>query len=412
MTAEPPTVPIRPVAGQPAEPAPVPAETPALSSPEPPTVPIEAVTGDSAAVTLPPATRPCPACGQPVFADENYCQACRAPMTEEAAAEPAAGAVVGGTPVDAAAWRQSGAVCGTCGSGPIDADGYCEACGTKAPSGRDHEETDLLVLAGVSDRGLRHFRNEDAMALGATQAAGGPVAVAVVCDGVSSSGRPDEASLAAARAALGVLLAAAEDGQDLAEASTRAAHEAQQAVKVLAGPPGSTPPSEAPSATFVSAVVTATGVTVCWLGDSRAYWLDESAPAQLTTDDSVAAALVTAGIMSEEEALASPNAHVVTGWLGADDSGTAPHVCTFQPPGPGVVMVCSDGLWNYQPDAAGLAERALPAARTSPLAAARELVEFANDSGGHDNITVVLVPFPPAGPLPAGPHDVTRELTP
>ena len=250
------------------------------------------------------------------------------------------------------------------------------------------------------------------MALGATEAAGSPVAIAVVCDGVSSSGRPDEASLAAAKAALGVLLAAAEDGQDVAEASARAAQAAQQAVIVLAGPPGSTPPSEAPSATFVSAVVTAGGVTVCWLGDSRAYWLDTAAPAQLTTDDSVAAALVSAGIMSEEEALASPNAHVVTGWLGADDSGTAPHVCTFVPPGPGVVLICSDGLWNYQPDAAGLAERALPAALHSPLTAARSLVEFANSSGGHDNVTAVLVPFPPSGPLPAGPGDVTRELTP
>jgi serine/threonine protein phosphatase PrpC len=229
---------------------------------------------------------------------------------------------------------------------------------------------------------------------------------------VSSSARPDEASLAAAKAALDVLVAAAEDSQDMAEASARAAQAAQQAVMVLAGPPGSTPPSDAPSATFVSAVVTPAGVTLCWLGDSRAYWLDSAAPAQLTTDDSVAAALVSAGIMSEEEALASPNAHVVTGWLGADDSGTTPHVCTFVPPGPGVVLICSDGLWNYQPDAAGLAERALPTALTSPLATARALVQFANDSGGHDNVTVVLVPFPPSGPLPVGPHDVTRQLNP
>jgi serine/threonine protein phosphatase PrpC len=279
------------------------------------------------------------------------------------------------------------------------------------PDERDHVEKDLPLLAGVTDRGLRHFRNEDAMAVAATQSGESPVAIAVVCDGVSSSGRPDEASQAAAKAALDVLVAAAEDRQDMAEASARAARAAQQAVIVLAGPPGSTPPADAPSATFVSSVITTAGVTVCWLGDSRAYWLDSTAPAQLTTDDSVAAALVSAGIMSEEEALASPNAHVVTGWLGAEDSGTTPHVCTFVPPGAGVVLICSDGLWNYQPDAAGLAERALPAALTSPLATARALVQFANDSGGHDNVTVVLVPFPPAGPRPVGPHDVTLQLT-
>src|SRR5271170_5681721 len=79
-----------------------------------------------------------------------------------------------------------------------------------------------------------------------------------------------------------------------------------------------------------------------------------------------------------------------------------PHVVRFEPPGPGVVLVCSDGLWNYRPDAAGLAELALPAALTDPLGAAAELVKFALDAGGMDNITVVLAPFPLA-PFPAEP---------
>jgi serine/threonine protein phosphatase PrpC len=61
-------------------------------------------------------------------------------------------------------------------------------------------------------------------------------------------------------------------------------------------------------------------------------------------------------------------------------------------------MLCSDGLWNYQPDPAGLAAMALPAARTEPLPTAAALVKFAVESGGMDNITVVLVPFPPTGP--------------
>ena len=68
------------------------------------------------------------------------------------------------------------------------------------PSSRDHAEVDLGPAAGVSDRGLRHHRNEDAMALAAEQAPDGPAVVAVVCDGVSSSARPDEASQVAAQA--------------------------------------------------------------------------------------------------------------------------------------------------------------------------------------------------------------------
>src|SRR5437763_16871162 len=76
------------------------------------------------------------------------------------------------------------------------------------PSSRDHAEVDLGPAAGVSDRGLRHHRNEDAMAQAAEQAPDGPAVVAVVCDGVSSSARPDEAYLVAAQAALPVLVAA------------------------------------------------------------------------------------------------------------------------------------------------------------------------------------------------------------
>ena len=91
--------------------------------------------------------------------------------------------------------------CPFCHAEQITADGYCESCGREVPSGRDHLELDLGPLAGVTDKGLRHARNEDAMALATAESATGPAVVAVVCDGVSSSRRPDEASLAAVQAA-------------------------------------------------------------------------------------------------------------------------------------------------------------------------------------------------------------------
>lgn len=268
------------------------------------------------------------------------------------------------------------------------------ASGRAAPSGRDHCEADLGLLAGVTDRGVRHIKNEDAMALGAVQGPGGAMAIAVVCDGVSESARPDQASLTAAKTALCVLLTAARQGADPSSASSQAIEAAQAAVAALADGP------DTPSATFASAMVTTEAVTVCWLGDSRAYWLDAgelSAAQALTIDDSLAAELVSAGLLSEAEALASPQAHVVTGWLGADLSDAVPHVATFVPPGPGVVLVCSDGLWNYEPKAAKLASRALPTALRDPLGAAQALTGFALACGGHDNVTVALIPFPPAG---------------
>jgi len=265
------------------------------------------------------------------------------------------------------------------------------------PSTPDHDEVDLGTAAGVTDRGLRHHRNEDAMALGAEQTADGLVVVAVVCDGVSSSPRPDEASHAAAQAALPVLIEAVRTGRDLAEASQAAVVAGRKSVAGLGEPE-----NERSASTFLSVVAAPGDVTLCWLGDSRAYWLAqaESDSVQLTHDDSVAGGMIEAGLASEETAMALPHAHVLTRWLGAeaadldDDPARAPHVEQWSPSGPGVLLVCSDGLWNYLPEAAELARLALPRALTDPLGAANDMVRFAIDAGGADNITAVLIPYP------------------
>jgi len=271
------------------------------------------------------------------------------------------------------------------------------------PPTSDHAEADLGTAAGVTDRCLRHQRNEDAMALGSEQTPDGLVVVAVVCDGVSSSARPDESSHAAVQAALPVLLEAVRNGGDLAEASRAAVVAGRQSVAALGEFEG-----ERSATTFVSAVAARGDVTLCWLGDSRAYWLAEagsqSGSAQLTRDDSVAGGMVEAGLATEEAAMALPHAHVLTRWLGAEaadlngDPARAPHVEQYTPPGAGVVLVCSDGLWNYLPDAAELARLALPRALTDPLGAANDMVRFAVEAGGADNITAVLIPYPAPEP--------------
>jgi len=294
--------------------------------------------------------------------------------------------------------------CPSCGEPVGSADEFCEACGTelRAPAvsapGKDHGELDVGLAAGVTDRGLRHSRNEDAMAMAATRDADGPAAIAVVCDGVSSAPRADEASLAAAGAAVRELLSGVRAGDDPADASKAAARAGGNALSSLVSQAG------APAATYASAVVGTSAVTVCWLGDSRVYWLSDGASKCLTKDDSLAEEIVEAGLASPEEAMASPHAHVITRWLGADLPEPEAHVTRFEPAGPGVVLVCSDGLWNYRPDADDLAAMALPGALTNPLATAAALVKFAVDAGGMDNITVVLVPFPPASTetLPRG----------
>ncbi|MEU6093492.1 PP2C family serine/threonine-protein phosphatase [Streptomyces sp. NPDC047079] len=300
-------------------------------------------------------------------------------------------------------------ICVACRAGVVDSDGYCEHCGHAQPRERDHMEQDLGSVAAVSDRGLRHHRNEDAFALSRTALPdGSPAVVAVVCDGVSSATRPDDASLAAARAADEALLAALPRGTHPQQAMHDAIVAASHAVNALAAEPETAqehaPHQNAPACTLVGAVVTAGLLVVGWVGDSRAYWVPvdrATPPARLTEDDSWAAQMVAAGLMSEAEAYADERAHAITGWLGADAYELEPHTASFKPDRPGVVVVCTDGLWNYAEAAEEMAEVVPADAELRPLHAARVLLGHALDGGGHDNVTVAVVPFP-APPHRAG----------
>ncbi|MGI5338044.1 PP2C family protein-serine/threonine phosphatase [Streptomyces sp. CA-181903] len=274
----------------------------------------------------------------------------------------------------------------------IDDDGYCEHCGHAQPRERDHMEHETPGVAAVSDRGLRHHRNEDAFAVSTTtQPDGGTAVLAVVCDGVSSAARSDEASTAASAGALASLEAALAAGTPPREATHRAILDAARAVDALASSGHRArehrhhQQENAPACTIVSAVITGELLTVGWVGDSRAYWVPDdraTQPARLTEDDSWAAQMVAAGLLSEAEAYADERAHAITGWLGADAYEVEPHTAAFQPDRPGVVIVCTDGLWNYAETAERMAAVVPSDARERPLETARRLVGYALDGGG------------------------------
>ena len=324
----------------------------------------------------------CPGCGEAVGEKDRFCESCGQSL------------LVRRTPVGGPVSTRAGAACVACGAENVDADGFCADCGRAQPSGRDRMECDLGMVVGVSDKGRRRARNEDSMAFGTVLGGDAPpTVVAVVCDGVATSDRADSASQRAVDEAVGVLLDAVLESADPVAATKLAVARAIEVVSELADP---SVPGTAPSCTFVSAVVTPDRVTVGSVGDSRVYWITEPdsgamPSAVLTADDTVAAELIAEG-MSEEEANAVHQAHALSKWIGADAGDIEPRVVTVEPNGPGHVLLCSDGLWNYVPDAAALAQ-ATPSA--GGMTAAVGLTKLALDLGGHDNITTVLVPFPP-----------------
>lgn len=331
----------------------------------------------------------CPACAEPVGRHDRFCELCGQNL------------LVHRTPLGGAGQAFAASkTCASCEHAGIDADGFCERCGRAQPHARDRMECDLGIVAGVSDRGRRRPRNEDSMAFGwiGRQAAPRGV-VAVVCDGVASSERAADASQLAADAAVGVLLTAMQNGADPDVATTAAAAAAGAAVTALAGKDD---PSTAPASTYVSAIIAEDEVTIGWIGDSRAYWLaanpGSGTPSYcLTTDHTRANDLVAAGV-NEASANADSDAAALSRWLGADAEDARPQIVTVRPQGPGIVVLCSDGLWGHLPSAAEQAAH-LPAGgeRSGPFTLASQLTAAALEQGGHDNIAVVAVPFPVAG---------------
>ena len=351
----------------------------------------------------------CPSCGAEIVADAKFCESCGKPVGDPAAAATTAAAPappsedLGSGPISAPTHITPVNVetpapggrrpCVSCG-GTVGPDTYCEQCGTKQPSERDHfRETPAPWVAGVCDRGIRHTRNEDAMALLASPTAG-ERAVLVVLDGVSNTDDSDQASLAGARAAREVLRTPLPRGMGTPEsrlaAVTRVFADAVAAANdavVGLTPEGSEHP---PSATFVAAIVEGTVLSYANVGDSRAYWLPDGGPGvQLSVDDSAAQLQMEAG-MSRLEAESGPQGHAITRWLGRDAPDLAPRVGEVTLDAAGWVLVCSDGLWNYASEPDALVAQITAAATSDPAALAVALTEFANAQGGQDNITVAL----------------------
>ncbi|GAA3750564.1 hypothetical protein GCM10022225_38560 [Plantactinospora mayteni] len=258
--------------------------------------------------------------------------------------------------------------------------------------GRDRADLDLGAVAAVTDRARRR-RNEDAVTVGRL----GQTIAAVVCDGVSTSLRADLAAHAAAEAALAAILAALGNGAAAPDAVLASGPAAALAARATAVEDDGQVP---PSCTFVAAVVTAGSVTVGWIGDSRAYWLGPDGAVHeavcLTVDDSVVGQ-IRAGRPVPPGAEQDPTSKALIRWLGADSSDAEPQVVTFQPGRPGRLVICSDGLSHYLPNAGALAARVPGPSGATPIAIAQDLTRFAVEAGGHDNIAVAVLPFPPTG---------------
>jgi len=123
------------------------------------------------------------------------------------------------------------------------------------------------------------------------------------------------------------------------------------------------------------------------VGDSRAYLLRDGELEQLTVDHSVVAELIAAGQLTEAEAEIDPRRAMITRGLGIDVAVEVDVIPVALTAGDRL-MFCSDGLTTMLRDDA-IAE--VLRSEADRGRAAHELIEAANDAGGVDNITVLLV---------------------
>jgi serine/threonine protein phosphatase PrpC len=140
-------------------------------------------------------------------------------------------------------------------------------------------------------------------------------------------------------------------------------------------------------ATLTAAWIDGEKLSIAHVGDSRAYLLRGGSLLQLTRDHSLVAEQVRRGILTVAEAEESDMQSVLLRALGAQaeiEVDAEEHVLFLRD----VLLLCSDGLTRMvtEPEIAGTLQ-----AETDPVKAAEKLIALANDRGGADNITVVVV---------------------
>ena len=215
-----------------------------------------------------------------------------------------------------------------------------------------------------------------------------PLGLFIVADGMGGHQYGEVASSTAVRTLAGHILKRFhpylvnpshnldESLQDLMHA---AVDEAQRAVAQAA--PGS-------GTTLTAALILGQQMTICHVGDSRAYAIRAYGGGEvLTRDHSLVKRLEELGQISSEEAAAHPQRNVLYRALGQGEA-LEPDIFTAPFPQPGYLLLCSDGLWSVLTEDTifKLVSRA-----SSLQTGCQNLVAAANEAGGPDNISAVLV---------------------
>ena len=240
-----------------------------------------------------------------------------------------------------------------------------------------------MKIAAKSDKGLVRSNNQDSYAAGELP---GNVAWAVVCDGMGGAAGGNVASATAVKlisekiatcyhsgmtdGSIKNLLVSAIDSANTLVFDTAAQNEALLGM----------------GTTVVAVIINVDRVYVASVGDSRVYIVSQNM-FQVTTDHSVVQNMIDNGEITKEEARYHPKKNVITRALGVEREIRVDFFQEEIDKDKDIVLLCTDGLTNYVDEHTIYSI----AKSSSRYEIADELVKTANDNGGGDNITVVVL---------------------
>lgn len=242
---------------------------------------------------------------------------------------------------------------------------------------------------GLTDVGRRRIANEDAFL------ADDALGLYVVADGMGGHAAGEVASHEAVDTVHGMVkrghdaldaIASGDLSEPAVHRAIRVLESAVQAATYMVFAIAQNEPEQQGMGTTLSAlaIVGKHGITA-QVGDSRIYLVRDGSATPLTEDHTLVAWQLKQGIISPEEALVSPHKNVITRAVGSRDYVQV-DTGFFDVQAGDAFLLCSDGLHGYLDD-----DEIPQVVDLGATVAVRRFIELANERGGRDNITAVVV---------------------
>ncbi len=243
-----------------------------------------------------------------------------------------------------------------------------------------------MLIWGATDKGKSRAGNQDAYQIIRNEDDTG---LCVVCDGMGGARAGDVASKVACETFCDEIKRRTKHNMSIASMRSAMIGAGEIANRVVFQMSNTNAEYSGMGTTLVAAMISGDEVLVMNIGDSRAYLLTNNKLSRITRDHSLAEDMLLSGGLTPEQARNYPGKNLITRALGTEMTIEGDFYPLKMLPGD-CLLLCTDGLSNMLEDAD--IERVLTE-NVDLGSCCDKLVDFANERGGLDNITVALIAF-------------------